>query len=91
VSPVRTSASAYLLTAIASGALGIPGHCYAQVQLPTVNLSLTNCEDGFASPGWFLQELAWAPESRSFQATLVGSTSTATRRLMCAIVLKDLM
>jgi hypothetical protein len=30
--------------------------CYSQVQLPTVNLGLTNFEDGFAVPGWFLQE-----------------------------------
>jgi hypothetical protein len=30
--------------------------CYGQVQLPTVNLGLTNFEDGFATPGWFLQE-----------------------------------
>jgi hypothetical protein len=30
--------------------------CYAQVHLPTVNLGLTNFEDGFATPGWFLQE-----------------------------------
>jgi hypothetical protein len=30
--------------------------CFAQVQLPTVNLGLTNFEDGFANPGWFLQE-----------------------------------
>lgn len=36
--------------------LGIPGLCSAQVQLPTVNLGLTNFEDGFANPGWFLQE-----------------------------------
>lgn len=34
--------------------------CFAQVQLPTVNLGETNFEDGFASPGWFLQEF---PES----------------------------
>jgi hypothetical protein len=26
------------------------------VQLPTVNLGLTNFEGGFAVPGWFLQE-----------------------------------
>jgi len=39
-----------------SGALTISGLCAAQVQLPTVNLGLTNFEDGFASPGWFLQE-----------------------------------
>lgn len=29
---------------------------YAQVQLPSVNLGETNFEDGFASPGWFLEE-----------------------------------
>jgi hypothetical protein len=34
----------------------LPGLCFAQVQLPTVNLGLTNFEDGFATPGWFLQE-----------------------------------
>lgn len=30
--------------------------CLAQVQLPSVNLGETNFEDGFASPGWFLEE-----------------------------------
>lgn len=35
---------------------GIPGLCSAQVQLPTVNLGLTNFEDGFGSPGWLFQE-----------------------------------
>jgi hypothetical protein len=30
--------------------------CFAQVQLPTVNLGETNFEDGFASPGWLLEE-----------------------------------
>ena len=39
-----------------SATLGVPGLCCAQVKLPTVNLGLTNFEDGFASPGWFLQE-----------------------------------
>jgi hypothetical protein len=34
--------------------------CLAQVQLPTVNLGETNFEDGFALPGWFLEEF---PES----------------------------
>jgi hypothetical protein len=53
---VRTSATAWLLIAALSGTLGIPGHCFAQVQLPTVNLGLTNFEDGFGTPGWFLQE-----------------------------------
>lgn len=33
-----------------------PPNCSAQVQLPTVNLGLTNFEDGFAQPCWFLQE-----------------------------------
>jgi hypothetical protein len=42
--------------AAVSCALGIPGLCSAQVQLPTVNLGLTNFEDGFSSPGWFLEE-----------------------------------
>jgi hypothetical protein len=36
----------------------LPGICVAQVQLPTVNNGLTNFEDGFAVPGWFLQEFA---------------------------------
>jgi hypothetical protein len=52
---VRTSAI-LLLIAVVTGALGIPSRCSAQVQLPTVNLGLTNFEDGFATPGWFLQE-----------------------------------
>src|ERR1700690_2291096 len=34
----------------------LPGLTFAQVQLPTVNLGLTNFEDGFANPCWFLQE-----------------------------------
>ena len=53
---MRASATACLLVAAGSGALGIPGLCFAQVQLPAVNLGLTNFEDGFSSPGWFLQE-----------------------------------
>jgi hypothetical protein len=35
---------------------GLSPICVAQVQLPTVNLGLTNFEDGFAAPGWILQE-----------------------------------
>jgi hypothetical protein len=34
----------------------VPTLCSGQVQLPTVNLGLTNFEDGFGTPGWFLQE-----------------------------------
>ena len=30
------------------------------MQLPTVNLGATNFEDGFASPGWFLEEFSEA-------------------------------
>jgi hypothetical protein len=30
--------------------------CLAQVQLPAVNLGETNFEDGFASPGWIVEE-----------------------------------
>ena len=46
-----------LLPIVVSGlaAVGIPSACSAQVQLPTVNLGLTNFEDGFSKPGWFLQ------------------------------------
>ena len=53
---MRRSATTYLRVAAVSGALGIPVPCVAQVQLPTVNLGLTSFEDGFGSPGWFLQE-----------------------------------
>ncbi len=41
-------------------ALATPGLCFAQVQLPAVNLGETNFEDGFAGPGWFIEEF---PES----------------------------
>ena len=41
---------------MASCAFGACGVCRAQVQLPSVNLGLTNFEDGLAGPGWFLQE-----------------------------------
>ena len=45
-----------LLIALLFGVCLLPGLSFAQVQLPTVNLGLTNFEDGFAVPGWFLQE-----------------------------------
>lgn len=32
------------------------GPAVAQVQLPTVNMGDTNCEDGFGAPGWLLEE-----------------------------------
>lgn len=44
-----------LLVAIPT-ALSFPSLCYAQVQLPSVNLGLTNFEDGFAGRGLLLEE-----------------------------------
>jgi hypothetical protein len=48
--------TACLLIVMVLGISGFPGLCAAQVQLPTVNLGLTNFEDGFASPGWLFEE-----------------------------------
>ena len=53
---MRSSVMYSLLAAVLFAVSLLPGLCFAQVQLPTVNLGLTNFEDGFASPGWFLQE-----------------------------------
>ena len=41
-------------------AFATPSLCFAQVQLPAVNLGETNFEDGFAAPGWLIEEF---PES----------------------------
>jgi hypothetical protein len=49
-----------LLIVVAFWALATPSVCFAQVQLPAVNLGETNFEDGFAVPGWFIEEF---PES----------------------------
>jgi hypothetical protein len=38
-------------------AFATPSLCFAQVQLPAVNLGQTNFEDGFGLPGWFIEEL----------------------------------
>ena len=73
--------TACLLVAAVSGALGIPGLCSAQVQLPTVNLGLTNFEDGFAVPGWFLQEFPDyynADELKDSQGTTVPGLNHLT-------------
>ena len=40
--------------------LALPRPCFAQVQLPTVNLGETNFQDALGLPGWLLQEF---PES----------------------------
>lgn len=44
-----------LITAVSCG-VSAPPVCDAQVQLPTVNLGITNFEDGFAAPGWLFEE-----------------------------------
>jgi hypothetical protein len=49
-----------LFIVVAFLALATPSLCFAQVQLPAVNLGETNFEDGFAGPGWFIEEF---PES----------------------------
>jgi len=54
---VRTAA---LLIVGVFWAFAPPSLCFAQVQLPAVNLGETNFEDGFAVPGWFIEEF---PES----------------------------
>jgi hypothetical protein len=54
---VRTVA---LLIVGVSWAFASPSLCLAQVQLPAVNLGETNFEDGFAAPGWLIEEF---PES----------------------------
>jgi hypothetical protein len=79
---VRTSAIARLLAAIVSGAFGIPAHCFAQVQLPTVNLGLTIFEDGFSSPDWFLQEF---PDHYDADKLKDARGATVTLRLSKAI------
>jgi hypothetical protein len=44
----------FLLTGLFAAAAANPS--FAQVQLPTVNLGGTNFENGFAGPGWLLEE-----------------------------------
>ena len=53
---MRSSVMKSIIPALLYGVSLLPALCFAQVQLPTVNLGLTNFEDGFAVPGWFLQE-----------------------------------
>lgn len=50
---VRTVA---LLIGLDACGLTAPRLCTAQIQLPFVNLGLTNFEDGLALPGWIIQE-----------------------------------
>jgi hypothetical protein len=37
-------------------AFATPSVCFAQAQLPALNLGETNFEDGFAAPGWLIEE-----------------------------------
>jgi hypothetical protein len=53
---MRSAAMKRLLIVAFAATSGLSRVCIAQVQLPTVNLGLTNFEDGFAVPGWILQE-----------------------------------
>jgi hypothetical protein len=66
-----------LLSVLLLGCFVLPRLCAAQVQLPTVNNGLTNFEDGFAVPGWFLQEFANYYDADKFKdergLTLPGS------------------
>ena len=52
--PPSTLLRVLLLTAFFAATAGNP--TVAQVQLPAVNLGETNFEDGFAAPGWLLEE-----------------------------------
>ena len=71
-----------LLVALLFGVSVLPGLTVAQVQLPTVNLGLTNFEDGFAVPGWFLQEFPDYYDADKFKdargATVPGSNHLIT-------------
>jgi hypothetical protein len=77
---VKLPRAACLLVAVVSCAPGIPRVCCAQVQLPTVNLGLTNFEDGFSSPGWFLQEFPNYYDADKLKASQ-GSTVPGHNRL----------
>jgi len=45
----------FLLTGLLAAAAANPS--FSQVQLPTVNMGDTSFEDGFAGPGWLLEEV----------------------------------
>jgi hypothetical protein len=66
-----------MLVLLLFAALATPKQCPAQVKLPTVNLGLTNFEDGFAQPGWFLQEFPDYYDANEFKdsggSTVPGS------------------
>jgi len=77
-----------LLVALLFGVSVLPGLTVAQVQLPTVNLGLTNFEDGFAVPGWFLQEFPDYYDADKFKDTipvilnLQGTDTDLSKRLI---------
>ena len=52
----RFSVTKYTLVTAALLCVAFPTLCIAQVQLPAVNLGLTNFEDAYGAPGWILQE-----------------------------------
>lgn len=58
-----------------------PCVCFAQVQLPSVNLGDTNFEDGIALPGWILEEFPEAyvsGELRDGHGNIVPGTNRLT-------------
>lgn len=66
---------ARFLIAVMLCGLTAPRPCLAQIQLPSVNLGLTNFEDGFAVPGWFFQEFdSFGPLDLPVQAHTAQAT-----------------
>jgi hypothetical protein len=77
---MRSSIMKSLLFTLLWGTFAFPCLCLAQVQLPTVNNGLTNFEDGFAVPGWFLQEFANYYDADEFKDAR-GSTVPGSNHL----------
>ena len=73
-------AAAVLIIAVSCGLMVCPV-CVAQVQLPTVNLGITNFEDGFAAPGWLFEvfpEFYDADELRNSRGNTVSGRNRLT-------------
>jgi hypothetical protein len=78
---MRSAIMKSLVLALLWVASVLPGLCFAQVQLPTVNNGLTNFEDGFAAPGWFLQEFPNYYDADQFK-DFRGSTVPGSNHLI---------
>lgn len=68
-----------LVTAVLCAGVGLCP-CFAQVQLPAVNLGDTNFEDGFAGQGWLLEEFPEAYVASEFKDSN-GQTVPGNNRL----------